>query len=246
MHKIQKFWQPTLIGILLASVAGMSMAAPVLISGEWPPYTGEHEPKGGKVTAVIRQVFARQGERVNIGVFPWGRVQRMIRFNRSFVGKFPVYYSEARAAECYLSQAVGESPLGLAERKTKPVKWAGLEDFSHYRVGVVGTYENTPAFDELVVQGKISTLVAFDDEENLRNLQSGKVDVAIVDRNVFEYFAKKPAMQSFVRQLQLNSATVVVHKLHVCFQKTEEGRDLRDRFDAGLRRLQASTTSVAR
>lgn len=131
MHKIQKFWQPTLIGILLASVAGMSMASPVLISGEWPPYTGEHEPNGGKVTAVIRQVFARQGERVNIGVFPWGRVQRMIRFNRSFVGKFPVYYSEARAAECYLSQAVGESPLGLAERKTKPVKWAGLALLSH-------------------------------------------------------------------------------------------------------------------
>jgi hypothetical protein len=69
------------------------------------------------------------------------------------------------------------------------------------------------------------------------------VDVAIVDRNVFEYFVKKPSMQGFVRQLQLNPATFVVHKLHVCFQKIDEGRELRDRFDAGLRRLQASTTT---
>lgn len=36
-------------------------AREVLITGEWPPYTGIREPQGGSITAVVRQALAAEG-----------------------------------------------------------------------------------------------------------------------------------------------------------------------------------------
>lgn len=224
--------------VLLVSMRAHAEAH-VLITGEWPPYTGVREPQGGSITAVVRQAFAEQGDDIRVGFFPWSRVQRMVRLNRAYAGKFPDYYSTERARECHFSRPVGESPLGVAELRGRPVQWSRVEDLQRYRMGVVGTYVNSPAFDELVAEGKIQVVTALDDEENLRNLLQGKTEAAIIDRNVFAYLLQKDSVQGAGQQLQLNPAVFMVHKLYVCFQKNEQGRVLRDRFDRGLAGLQA-------
>lgn len=225
--------------LLLLASAGALAESHVLITGEWPPYTGVREPQGGSITAIVRQAFAAQNDEIRVGFFPWSRVQRMVRLNRAYTGKFPDYYSAERARECHFSQPVGESPLGLAEVRGRAVNWRSMDDLLRYRVGVVGTYVNTPEFDELVLQGKMQVVTATDDEENLRNLLQGKAEVAIIDRNVYAYILQKESVQGAAQQLQLNPAVLIVHKLYVCFQKNDQGKAIRDRFDQGLRSLQA-------
>ena len=48
------------LGLALLLSLSMNVAqadTEVLISGEWPPYSGVAEPDGGSVTAVVRQAM---------------------------------------------------------------------------------------------------------------------------------------------------------------------------------------------
>lgn len=212
----------------------------VLVTGEWPPYTGIHEPQGGSITAVVRAAFAALGDDVRVGFFPWYRIQFLPEEDHGYAGSFPHYYSEERARRCYFSAPVGESPLGLAEQRAHPVQWRKVDDLAGYHIGIVRSYVNTPAFDRMVKQGRLKTVSATTDEENLDNLLAGKVDAAVIDRNVYAYLlSNRPDLRRNASRLQLNARVLIVHKLYMCFPKNEKGRALRDRFDRGLRTLQA-------
>lgn len=120
------------------------------------------------------------------------------------------------------------------------MKWASIDDLARYRIGTVRTYVNAPEFDRLAKKGRIKTLTASTDEENLINLVMGKVDGIIIDRNVYVYLSNtNPRIKAATARLQLNSRTLVVHKLYVCFARNEKGRVLRDNFNKGLKSLQA-------
>lgn len=231
------------VGLLLLVPWGAGAAEPrteVLISGEWPPYSGMAEPDGGSVTAVVRQAMAAEGQAVKIGFFAWNRLRPLMEINQDYAGRFPDYYSRERARGCHYSDVIGESPLGLAELREAPLQWSAVEDLVSYRIGTVKTYVNTPVFDRLVREGKISTLAVSTDEENLANLMAGKVDGIVIDRNVYAYLlTRSPRLKSGAGRLQLNQRTLIVHKLYVCFARNEKGRALRDRFNKGLKSLQA-------
>lgn len=227
--------------LLLPFVAGNADArTEVLITGEWPPYSGMAEPGGGSVTAVVRQAMAAEGQEVKIGFFAWSRLRPLMEINRDYAGRFPDYYSRERARGCHYSDVIGESPLGVAELREAPVRWTVVEDLARYRIGTVKTYVNAPTFDRLVKEGKVRTLMVATDEENLANLVAGKVDGIIIDRNVYAYLlTSSPRLKGAAGRLQLNPKTLIVHKLYVCFARDEKGRVLRDRFNKGLKSLQA-------
>lgn len=228
--------------LLLALLQAVPVQArtEVLITGEWPPYTGIREPNGGSISAVVRQALAAEGLDVKIGFFAWNRLRPLMDLNRDYGGRFPDYYSRERSAGCYYSDVIGESPLGLAELRATPVQWNDVRDLENFRIGTVKTYVNTPEFDRLVKSGKLSTLSAADDEENLDNLIAGKVDAAVIDRNVYAYLMTRSLrLKAAATRLQLNPKVMIVHKLYVCFSRNEKGRVLRDKFNKGLKSLQA-------
>lgn len=192
------------------------------------------------MTAVVRQAFAAEGDEARVGFFSWRRLRSMMGAKGTYIAKFPDYYSTARAQECHFSEPIGESPLGIAERQGHALSWNKTVDLEAYRLGVVSTYVNTVEFDKLVQTGKIKTLPAYDDEQNLRNLLEGKVDAAVIDRNVYAYLLSQGSgLEPAAKLLALNPRVLTVHKLYVCFQKTERGRQVRDRFNRGLKTLQA-------
>lgn len=213
----------------------------VMVTGEWPPYTGVAEPEGGSMTAIVRAAYAARGDDVRVGFFAWSRIRRLPADNAGVTGSFPHYYSEERAARCLFSQPIGSSPLGLAVRRGRDLRWTQLEDLGRYRIGTVNTYSNTPAFDRLVASGHIRTLPAATDTDNLRNLLAGKVEAVIIDRNVFAYLLARPPLREQAVLLRMDSRLMVVHRLYACFPKTEAGRAARDHFNAGLRTLHAPT-----
>jgi polar amino acid transport system substrate-binding protein len=227
--------------LLLGACCALARAEPpVLITGEWPPYTGLAEPQGGSVTAVVRDAFSAVGVEVRIGFFAWYRVRDMMSKNRDLAGYFPNYYSADRARHFYFSQPVGESPLGLAEQRGAPLAWKTIADLRRYRIGTVRTYVNSPALDQLVANGKIVTVAAVDDAENLHHLLDGKVEAAVIDRNVYAYLlSHDESLRDAEQRLTLNPRVLVVQKMYVCFPHTRAGKALRDRFNHGLRGLQA-------
>lgn len=223
---------------LLGIPADTRADALVLLTGEWPPYTGVKEPQGGSMAAIVRAAYANQGDEVRLGFFSWYRVARLLQDDSRFTASFPHYRSAERAARCHFSRPIGSSPLGLAARAASSPRWRTLADLGRYRIGTVKSYVNVGEFDRLVAAGKVRTLQAVDDEENLRNLVAGKVDAIIIDRNVFAYLQRSDAFRRNASQLALDPRVLAVHHLYMCFPRNDTGRRARDHFDAGLARLQ--------
>lgn len=228
----------------LAALLCLSLQIPawadtrILLTLEWPPYTGMKEPGGGTVTTLVNKVFKAMGDDTRVGYFSWHRVLQLPRTDRRFAASFPMYYSEERTERCYFSDPIGEGPVGLAEPITTPIHWQQVADLKAYRIGVVRGYVNSPEFDQRVSAGEIVTVAAENDAENLRNLLAGRVQAAVIDENTFHYMnAHTDSLIGMEHHIQLNPRLLTVNKVYMCFPKDVVGLTLRDRFNRTLRTL---------
>lgn len=214
--------------------------APVLLTLEWPPYTGLKLSENGPVTERVRAIYAALGEDVKVGFFSWRRAMHLPASDRRFIAYFPAYPTLQRQHSCHLSAPVGgSSPLGVAQRRSQPLHWRQAADLAAYRMGVVTDYANEDTFDRLVQEGRIQTLSSESDADNLFNLATGKVDGAIIDQRVFAWLMQHDVrLQPYRDQLQLHERLLATWPLVLCFRKNAEGAAERDRFNAGLERLQ--------
>ncbi|MDI1302849.1 MAG: transporter substrate-binding domain-containing protein [bacterium] len=233
--------------VLLGIISVLLLAAPlraedknmvVLLSLEWPPYTGVKLPANGFTAKRVKAAYAAQGQEAKIGFYPWRRAMRLPYTDHRFTGFFPTYPSAERKQVCYLSDPVGVSPVGLAELRKKPLGWKRIEDLTPYRIGVVTAYANEDSFDRLVKNGSIKTTNSETDADNLLHLLSGRIDAAVIDIHVFDWLlAHDVRLQPYRDRLQMNERLLVTWPTFVCFRKDAEGAALRDQFNAGLASL---------
>jgi polar amino acid transport system substrate-binding protein len=194
---------------ILAIAASMALGCAAddtlvrLVSLDWQPYASAALPEQGAAAAVVKAALQAVGYSVDIDFYPWARAVHLTESANEYDGIFPVYYSAARARWLNCSSSIGRSlyarsPLGFAERSKAPVAWTTLDDLRAYKVGVVRDYVNTESFDSMVAAGHIAVDVASSDTQNLQKLAHGRIDLAIIDRNVMEQLLKGPAFLSVV------------------------------------------------
>lgn len=234
-----------LLAVALSAHAQPASTHPtVLLTLEWPPYTGLKLPNNGATSDLVRRVYAQQHEEVRIGFFSWRRAVKLPATDKRFSGYFPVYPSAMRQAACHLSNAIGSSPVGLAQLRTKPVKWAQIEDLTPHKIGVVAAYVNQERFDELVLAKRIKTLVSDTDTSNLLNLIQGRVSAAVIDQNVLAWLLNHDErLRAYKNRIELNEHLLTTWPLLVCFRKDPDGATLRDRFNASLTSLETPATN---
>lgn len=201
----------------------------------WPPYTARDLAGGGFLSEIVREAFAAIDEPVTIDFLPWNRaIARAKHGARSTVAYFPGYH--CKHTDGFVpSRPFAHAPLGFAERSADPIAWEDLDDLTDYRIGIVVGYANTEAFDARVRAGDIEVVTAADDVENLQRLLDGRVDAAVVDREVMKHIlSTDPRFEGRHEALRMNERLLKVQGLHLCFPDTEDGRALRDRLDAAL------------
>jgi polar amino acid transport system substrate-binding protein len=245
MKHLRKFMAlGVLAGSLITPALAASTGAPVLLTLEWPPYTGSKLPGNGWNSARIRQVYAAQGREVRIGFFSWRRALSLPYSDHRFAGYFPEYPSPRRQSTCNYSSPIGTSSVGIAEPDKRPLQWQTVDDLQRYRIGVVTAYVNEDRFDSLAAAGKIKTRDSADDEHNLLQLGDGKVDGAIIDPRVFAWLMQNDAALAGLRgHLQMNAHLLTTWPLVVCFRPDADGAAERDAFNATLAHLPAATAA---
>ncbi len=220
--------------------------APVLLTLEWPPYTSIKLPDSGYIAKRVRASYAAIGQDARIGFFSWRRAIRLPYTDRRFTGFFPAYPSAERKQVCHLSDPIGMSPLGLAQRNQKPLQWALTEDLERYRLGLVTAYSNEESLDRLVNEGRIKTVASETDADNLLNLARGRIDGAVIDAYVFNWLMKNDErLRPWQGKLQMNERLLVTWPLFVCFRKDAEGAAQRDEFNRGLGLLHEAASDLA-
>lgn len=208
-----------------------------LTSLEWPPYTGKSLLEQGKSSLSVREALRRSGLNLSLHFMPWSKAIELGLQSRHYDGYFPEYDSPAIRTRCYLSAPFGFSPLQLASRSDSPVRWKHETDLSRYRLGIVRDYVNTITLDNRIQSGKQPALVADDDQSNLMHLLDGQVEASVIDAEVFEYLRNHDRDLLPRRdELQLQSPPLEIKTLHICFQRTERGKRLMDRFNRAIQR----------
>jgi polar amino acid transport system substrate-binding protein len=130
--------------------------------------------------------------------------------------------------------------LGLVENKEVPISWNTIDDLGEqqYLIGTVLGYANTDEFDEKAGTGWINVVPADDDLTNLRRLLRQRIDAAVIDRLVLSYLlATEPSLEDGRDRLAFDEKPLEEKTLFLCFNDTEKGRALRDRFNEGLAKI---------
>ncbi|QGX38877.1 ABC transporter substrate-binding protein [Permianibacter aggregans] len=231
-----------LVLLLVPALLAAAETRPVvrLNTLEWPPYTTEALPDRGHTTAVVEKVWQAAGFDPKIRFRPWSRTVREARTGQNQIeGYFPEYYAEALTANFLFSDPIGGGWLGLAEQTERPIRWQRLQDLKPYTIGVVTDYVNTRDFDAAVRDGWLRTDEASDDQKNLRKLLYGRLDLVVIDENVFAYLLSHDASLLPGRTLlQINPQKLEYKKLYLCLRKSAEAERKMASFNLMLRQLQ--------
>jgi ABC-type amino acid transport substrate-binding protein len=228
---------------------------------EWEPYVGSEMFYKGMIAEIVTESFRKAGYRVEFKFMSWTDGMAAAR-KGDLDGIFPAYFDKSREADFVFSEKLMDSPLGLYKKSSKipaggPGPKADLDDkvpdiayqvdprinqtealkgLKEITFGVVAGYVNTPEFDAADFLTKVE---AENDEENLKNLFEGKVQLIVIDR----YVAKNILVKRFPWQLgevDFMEPPLENKPLFVIFSKQAKGHEqmLKD-FNAGLAQVKA-------
>jgi polar amino acid transport system substrate-binding protein len=233
---------PGLCLILSLAAAGSALAdtshTVTLTTLDWPPYTGSQLPEQGLNSTVIRAAYAAMGYKVRIKVVPWQRAVAEASLNPQVAGYFPEYDSAAGRKSFFFSDPIGRSPLGFAERMNSHYQWQQLAELARLRIGVVQGYVNTAELDERIATKRQNADEALDDTQNLLKLDRRHIDLAVIDRYVFDYLIQNdPKLKTARSNLRMNPHLLEEKLLYVCFKPSAEGKRLADILNQGLKRI---------
>lgn len=229
-------WLPMML--MPALCAAEEPGAMRLASLEWMPYAGASLAQDGLSGAVVAAATRQLGYRIKVDYFPWNRAVRVGSTDPAFAGYFPAYYTEERAPQCHFSAPIGVSTLGLAHPKSMPLQWDSLTDLRAVPIGIVSGYSNGDAFDTLSHAGKLNVDPSPSDLLNLKKLLANRVRAVAIDKSTLRYLLlTEPALAAARDRIVFHERPLAALALHVCFQRTPDGKRLQQAFDAALQRV---------
>lgn len=230
-----------LMGVLLVSQPALAEEWS-FTTLEWPPFSGSL-PGSGSMTTVLKAAFATQGDMVRITILPWKRaVAAAMQPVTDHVGFFTATPTECAAAGGLLSDLpIGHFSYALAERQNSPIEWHDASDLRPLLIGVVDGYDNGPIIDGMRGKGFLQVDVATSDLANLRKLQVGRIDAAVVEVSQFAFLRPqldRNAATGGFAPLMLNPRPLgPAEPLYACFNNSEQAHRARDHLHRGLQRI---------
>jgi polar amino acid transport system substrate-binding protein len=236
-----KSFEAVIFGLALSLASSLCFASEKtleIVADNYPPYYGKDLPNGGVLTEIIVEAFKRTGYDVEIKFVPWKRALEGAKAGK-YDGIYTLWYRREREEWFAYSDPVSPaSEIGFYKRKDKGISFETFEDLKPYTIGVGRGYERPPGFDEASL--KIS--LAKDDEENLRKLHKGRVDLALTDKIVAKHVIDT-RIPNANPDLEWLPPTLYVETNHFAFsRKTEDFVTKLADFDRGLSEIEADGT----
>ncbi len=212
-----------------------------ITNGEWPPYLSRDLMHNGFASHIVEEAFAIEGVTVQYGFFPWGRAYALVE-EGVWDGSVVWTIKEERKEDVFFSDPVFYSPGVFLHRKDFQFQWNAEQmdftDLQGKRIGTLIGSKHGPEFDRAEESGLIRVQRVVDDEQNIRLLLKGRIDVAMFDVHVAyhllneRFSAEEAALLTHTPWL---STTDSYHL--VLSKKLAKNEDLLQRFNRGLQKL---------
>ncbi len=228
----------------------LSLANPLCLASErkldfvadkYPPYYGEDLPNGGFMTEIVIEAFKRVGYDVDVTFQPWKRALLEAKVGKHD-GIYTLWYREEREEWFVYSDPISPaSEVGFYRRKGEDISFETFEDLKPYTIGVGRGYVTPPGFDE----ASLKTSSATDDEQNLRKLRAGRINLALTDKLVAKYVIYTKIPDAF-SDLEWLPPTLHTETNHLALSKKSVNyKTILADFNRGLREIEADGTLEA-
>lgn len=198
---------------------------------EWPPFSGAELPEKGIVVQIVKHAIAYDDHQLKVTVVPWNRAIRMVEIGTQ-IGYFPEYINPTN--DYIFTDSLGQSTIVFLERKSNPIVWDLVADLNHYQLGVVKGYVNTPDIDAMIKDGSQKFEEAMNERQNILKLAAGRIDIIIIDINVYQYLQRDPKIAKISHLLQVNNKVLDIKSLHVALANNSEGQKWLKIINKGL------------
>lgn len=174
---------------LLFAASSTAVAREVsMLTLNWAPHYGEDLPEQGLTTALVMAAFKAGGHDAGIRFVPWSRALKEVEEGRADV-VMGAYYNEERTTKYLYSDVIYYLNVGLIARPgLARTQYASLRELSGYRIGVSRGFANSEEFDAAQYLNKD---VASTPLLNIRKLYRGRIDMAVMNFDLFRYEARK-------------------------------------------------------
>lgn len=175
-------WLPVMIMVAVLIAAGSAVVIAlrgqpaaqvrpvVVLSGEWPAYSGPDLPNGGPAISILTDVLEQSGYSPTVQYTTWAAIEERL-LGAAVFGGFPLVNSETRRANLLLSDPLIEFEYVLFTRASDTTT-AVVSSLSGLRVGGVAGYDYWPELEGSATIQRFATTAA-----GLQALTDGDVDV---------------------------------------------------------------------
>ncbi len=227
--------------ILIAAfmVMGSAHAKDVPIAiGDYAPYIDKSKANKGFMSEIVVKAFKKAGLNGVLEFKPWKRIEE-VEINENKRLSFAWIKTDERSKKWHYSDNIMAATTVFISVKSKGFKWKTLEDLKPYKIGTSRGYSYGTEFDKMKSQFKIKE--AASDEQNIKKLVSGRIDIFPVDPFVGAQIIRDKLSPDEAAKLEVvKEPNLGYDGMHaICAKSYSECRGILDKFNSGLAKMKA-------
>ena len=208
-----------------------------IATGEWPPLISEQLPNGGELTRLVTQAFQQQGIEPNYTYFPWAR-SLLLTKSGTYDASPGWMFNRERAKHFYFSEPILKSQEVLIMRKDNPLQIKQFSDLQGTTIAAIRSYSYGDHFDDAEAKDMFTTIRNKEVLQNLKMVLIGRVDIAIIERPVFEQVKDSQLSALEIEQLKIIPSVLPNRDLYLLVsKKSPQAQFWLSEFNKGLAKL---------
>ena len=182
----------------------------VLLTENFPPYNmavngknfAQEENINGIAVDIVKEMFKRAGVQYNLTLrFPWDRIYKLA-LEKPGYGVFVTARLPEREQLFKWVGPIGPDDWVLLAKGDSPINLTSLDQARQY---TVGAYKGDAIAEHLEGQG-LQPVLALRDQENVKKLLDGKIDLWATGDPAGRYLARQEGVTGLKRVLRFDSA----------------------------------------
>lgn len=204
-----------------------------MLATEWAPHYGSDLPENGLTTALVKAAFKAVGHDAEVQFIPWTRALKDVKEGKADV-VMGAYHSADREVDYFFSDAIVHLDTGLIARPGLDKNtFSSLRDLQGYSIGVARGWANNDEFD---AANYLDKQVATSPALNIKKLFRGRIDMAVMNFDLFRYEAKKA--DYCLTDVVFVDPPLETHGLHIMASKqVTDYREIIKDFNSGLDKI---------
>lgn len=226
------FRRSSLLALLLLALASNALQARdiSMLTVEWAPHYGSELPEQGLTTAIVKAAFKAGGHSSSVDFIPWARALKEVEEGKADI-VMGAYHNKEREQTYIFSDPIYFLELGLITRPGLGInRYEKLQDLTPYSIGITRGFANSEEFDAAAYLDK---QVATFPNLNIRKLFRGRIDMAVMNFDLFRYEAKKEGF--CISDVEFMEPPLETHGLYLMASRNiGDGEQIIQDFNRGL------------